>query len=205
MNDPTPEPDRLPPEPPPVAPTPDALPVPDDEDIPAVLPAPPRRPTHLGFWISLGVGGLLTVAGVVVGGEAQVFALTGLEVVPFVGLALVTYAGRSSDIGRILTVLYWAGLACLTAVGAFGMATIAELAPEALTEPRAPGRSPANLFLPGGRHGWGCASWGCYRGLLWEPWGSCQRFGGGRPGSCRSTPAPSFTPPPWPRSSAPPG
>jgi membrane protease YdiL (CAAX protease family) len=67
------------------------------------------------FFAVLGFGSVLFVLMLVVGGPAGKFAMAGIQVLPFLGLVLLAYAGERNDTARILTVVYW-GLLTIVAV-----------------------------------------------------------------------------------------
>jgi membrane protease YdiL (CAAX protease family) len=93
-----------------VTPTPGDLPhaIPLGESIPEVLPAVRRRPRAApGFWIALGCGSVVYVLMLAVGGEAAAIALAGIEMLPFLLLAVLAYAGLRHDWARALTIVYW--------------------------------------------------------------------------------------------------
>jgi membrane protease YdiL (CAAX protease family) len=172
MTDPPPDPTLPPPEPtePPLVDPVDEPPLLLEEDIPAVRRAapPPAAPPHIGFWVTLGVVGVFTAAALAVGGEAQAFALSGLQSLPLIGLALLAYVGRRSPVGRVLTALYWVGLIGLTAAVVLIMTGLAELDPTTFpAKPRAPGLRPRPpQLLPGGLRALGLCTLGVLPGVL---------------------------------------
>ena len=80
-------------------------------------------------------------------GEASV---PGLESLPFLGLALLAYAGEEREGLRLVTLIYWLALVGVTALVTLLLALGCVLDPAAL------GKPPQELFLPGGqaRFGW---------------------------------------------------
>jgi membrane protease YdiL (CAAX protease family) len=120
MEEPAPKPDtnHFTPAPCPTAPEsiPTLLPA-DGPFILDVLPLPPEPPlVGPGFWL-----GVILVAavfvGLIAGGErTRAIALSGLETLPFVMLALLAYAGARREWARVLTLCYWPLL-----MGLFGL------------------------------------------------------------------------------------
>lgn len=165
--------DPLPPEPPLVLPAADLPPLDPAtgdpvpvlgaaDDVPVLLPAgpPPKPPidTRTALFLAvLGVGAVAYVLLLVAGGPARDFASAGVQVLPFLGLSLLAYAGERSDTFRLLTVIYW-GLLVVTAVLFMILVTgAAEANLPVLIQLRDAGRAgkkvpvkPSDLFLPNG-------------------------------------------------------
>ena len=59
---------------------------------------------------ALGVGAVVYIALLIVGGQGGQFAADGIEVLPFVALALFAYAGEQRLFFAVLTLVYWAVL-----------------------------------------------------------------------------------------------
>src|SRR5438552_3197899 len=82
-----------------------------DEPVPVVIPVadyvemPP--PSYLGYWIGWGVFLIVYVALFFLGYRARLFALTGLQYLPFLVLAVLAYLGDTNRDLRILTFAYW--------------------------------------------------------------------------------------------------
>src|SRR5438093_5566003 len=105
---------------------PTAVPVlPPGAEPPPVMPAPPFQDVQTSLavlkYVVLGIVGIAAyVTLLLIPGETQAFAGDGLEVIPFVGLALLAYTADRYEAGRLLTVLYWVFL-----VGLIGLAFLA--------------------------------------------------------------------------------
>jgi membrane protease YdiL (CAAX protease family) len=135
----------------------DGIPVlrPADE-IPVLPPLEtvPRPPSHSRFWAALLVGGLLYVILILVGGEAQRFALGGLESLPFLGLALLAYAGENREEVRLLTLIYWLLLIGLLAFVSLMLSFASVIDPAVLQAQKEgaaqPAPRPSEIFVPGG-------------------------------------------------------
>jgi membrane protease YdiL (CAAX protease family) len=121
---------------------------------------PPSSPLmsrrQIRFAATLAVGAVLYCLLLIKGGAAGRFAAEGMQVLPFLGLTLLAYAGEWSAVGRIITVVYW-GVLILTAALFIALFTGgAELDVPALTEMARsakegkPSRDLSRLFLPGG-------------------------------------------------------
>jgi membrane protease YdiL (CAAX protease family) len=145
MSEPLP-PDALPPNPdePPLIPPGDdpgpeaitARPVPGEwmvlpGDEAVFFPEPPP-PSHTPFWIGLGVFSVIYVGLFVIGGEAERFASSGLNVLPFVLLALLAYAGEDSTTART-----WCVMCVLGLIGVIGFLEVAVAGRLADTDPNA--------------------------------------------------------------------
>lgn len=78
--------------------------------------------------LALGIGGLILL--LVLTGELAAFAGAGIEIAPFVVLALLAYAGRTRISGRVLAVL-WLAVICLGVTGIALLTTLTALAPDA--------------------------------------------------------------------------
>lgn len=105
------QPPPLPPEPPTVLPAePIEVPTVQQEHVPVLLPAEPSQAklSQTGLFLAcLGIGAAIYVLLLIISDQTREFALSGLEVLPFLGLALLAYAGESDNTFRWLTVVYW--------------------------------------------------------------------------------------------------
>jgi membrane protease YdiL (CAAX protease family) len=126
-------------------------------DIPAVRAVDDaiHLPTHSGYWL----GWLLFLAAYIgfyfLGDPYRRFALTGLEVLPFLILAVLAYLGDRRPELRVLTFLYWLVLVAVVAGAVMVFSIGAVLKPESLDRMLGvPSVPPTNdlpsQFLPGG-------------------------------------------------------
>ena len=119
----------------------------------------PLPQSHLYFWVFLVVGGVVYVT-VLVGSlvfgdryprlaEAGRFAMDGVESLPFLGLALLAYAGETREDLRVLTLAYWLLLVGLFALVILGLAIFCYVDPAVLHWQGGPNSRRPDLFLPG--------------------------------------------------------
>jgi membrane protease YdiL (CAAX protease family) len=109
-------------------------PLPNDP-VPAVLPVEeplPSPPSYLTYWIGWGIFLVAYVALFFLGEKTRRFALTGLEVLPFLALAVLAYLGDRNPDLRILAFAYWVLLMVIAGVGVFLFSFIAVMQPAAL-------------------------------------------------------------------------
>ena len=159
----TPPPEDVPPEPM-ILPAADLPPLgePTEEELPVVLPpwTPPTRTLEtrtILFLCVLGFGAVIYVLLLVVGGWGERFASAGVQVLPFLGLALLAYAGERSATFRVLTIIYWVlliGAAVATSVVLTGLTVIDVSALGRLMEAARAGKrppfAPSALLVPHG-------------------------------------------------------
>lgn len=147
--------DPTPPNPPPVV-----LPA---ADLPPVVlsawepPKPPLNTRAVLFFAVLGLGAVAYVLLLFIGKGTREFASAGLEVLPFLGLVLLAYAGERSDAFRLLAIVYWGLLVLAGVLFITGFTVLAEVnvpvfaqLQEASKTGRRPPVSLSNLFLPHG-------------------------------------------------------
>jgi uncharacterized protein len=160
----TPPPDDLPPPQPPILLPAADLPPMDgasDESPPAPLawtaPNPPLPARTVIFLTTLGTGAVLYVLLLILGGPGGQFAADGIEVLPFVGLALLAYAGESNDVFRLLAIFYWILLIFLAVIVGIALTGLAEFDVSVLPvlqETSRTGKAPLGglppFFFPGG-------------------------------------------------------
>jgi membrane protease YdiL (CAAX protease family) len=147
----------VPSEPPILLPASDLPPLaePDAQERVVLSPwAPASRRVDAPLFIGLlGIGAVAYVLLLMAGGLANRFAVDGLEVLPFLGLALLAYSGERSEAGRIVTAVYWlilmavavASMTVLTAVANMNVKVLVEIKTEQGKLPNL-----AALFLPHG-------------------------------------------------------
>jgi membrane protease YdiL (CAAX protease family) len=153
----TPPPDE--PIPPPILlPASDLPPLLELADEPSGPPlSTPASKRKMLFGIALGLGAVAYVIMLLIGGAVGRFASEGLQVLPFLGLTLLAYAGERNDTGRLVTVIYWAllmGMAAIfiamfTAGAVIDMKALSEFLKAARAHKPPPGGLSA-LFLPNG-------------------------------------------------------
>jgi membrane protease YdiL (CAAX protease family) len=120
-----------------LGPTPSELP-PASKDAfgSSTVPEPPRQ-SHLLFWLALGIGSLLYLVLLFVTPrrypELAEFLATGIEVLPMVGLALLTYLGARHLLVRVLTLLYMGLLDLLFMLLLTGLTFLGLVSPEVLS------------------------------------------------------------------------
>src|SRR5262245_2752475 len=142
-------------------------PPPPDEGVPVLSPfdeppppPAPRPPDYsvgaMAVLLAVAAGyGVILFAAWFVGGEVVPFAVSGLEALPFLPLALLAYAGECNGRFRVIAIAYWLLLVGAAGVTSWLITTGAVVDPkalEALKDP-APGAArptPEQLFLPGG-------------------------------------------------------
>jgi membrane protease YdiL (CAAX protease family) len=138
---------------------PTAIPVlPPGAEPPPVMPLPPFQDVQTSWavvkYVVMGMIGIAAyVTLLAIPGETQVFASVGFVIIPFAGLALLTYTADRYEAGRLLTVLYWVFLVGLIGVVFLGMAFFQAVDPAILENPGARRPAGKNLFLPGGARG----------------------------------------------------
>jgi membrane protease YdiL (CAAX protease family) len=183
---PTDPPYDVPPEPPIVLPASDLPPF----DGPAAgqpvvlstwgLPLPTASPPDTRralFFSLLGGGAVVYVLLLIAGGLAQRFALDGLEVIPFLALALLAYGGERSVAGRIVAAIYWVMLMGTGAVFVGLLTALATIDMKILAEAMN-GHRPlelGKLFLPHGLQQTGttfcaCVFAGAASAIGFAPW-----------------------------------
>jgi hypothetical protein len=116
---------------------------------PPRLPAPP---THTAFWVFLLVGAILYVGMWIVGGEAAKIATAGLEVLPFLVLAVLASVGLHQLWARVLTVIWWVVVIGGMALLVWLLVILAGIEPgafKAMKEHSEAHRPPSQLFTPG--------------------------------------------------------
>jgi membrane protease YdiL (CAAX protease family) len=135
-----PPPSDVPPEPPILLPASDLPPLIEPAVGDAVVPAswatppPPLDTRKLLFFGLLAFGAVTYVVLLFVGGLGQRIAFDGLEVLPFLGLALLAYAGERNDVARILCVIYWALLMAAAVAAMSALTGVAMVDVKALAE-----------------------------------------------------------------------
>jgi membrane protease YdiL (CAAX protease family) len=178
-----PPPEDVPPEPV-ILPAADLPPLgePADQGLPVTLsawaPPPPTVDTRTVLFLSaLGVGAVVYVLLLTVGGWGARFASAGLEVLPFLGLALLAYAGERNDTFRILTFIYWLLLIGAAVVVAVMLTALANINVEALgrfmeaaKHGKQPPGGPSALLLPNGVAHFVGAAIGCFGTALVGLW-----------------------------------
>jgi membrane protease YdiL (CAAX protease family) len=162
--DPPPQPaDPLAGTPPVLLPASDLPPLVELEEGPTVLlpagppPAPPLDKRTILFFGVLGVGAILYVLMFVAGGRAAEFAGEGVQVLPFLGLVLLAYAGERRDVYRVLAIVYWGlmivvaalFISLFTAMAAIDLPKLFAFRDAAQAGRKPPGPVTA-IFLPGG-------------------------------------------------------
>jgi uncharacterized protein len=113
-----------------------------------------EEPAHIAFWIILAVGAVGYIGLWFGSREMQRIAMAGLQVLPFLGVALLAALGSRFQWARVLTIVYWLLLIGGIGVVAAILTFMARVNPLVLTAPEAlrAGNGPAKVFLPGG--GW---------------------------------------------------
>jgi membrane protease YdiL (CAAX protease family) len=84
--------------------------------------------------------------------EAQLFALAGVEVLPFLVLALLASLGIHKPWARVLTLVYWLGLVGVIGLFAVAFTCMAVMQPAFAAQIKnpVPGATPGKMLLPGG-------------------------------------------------------
>jgi uncharacterized protein len=114
----------------------------------------PGPPSHSTFWLLLLLG-LVGYVGLWFGNqEMQRIAMAAIEVLPFLGLALLASLGIRHLWARVLTLIYWFVLVGGMGLLAVVLALMAVINPDTLAKRNefGPGNAPDTIFLPGG--GW---------------------------------------------------
>jgi membrane protease YdiL (CAAX protease family) len=146
--------DFPPPDPPILLPASDLPPL----GVPVILeaagpsPRPPLPLRHIMFGLVVAAVAVGEVVMLIAGGELHNFAAVGLELLPFVLLAIFAYGGERSDGFKVVTLIYWlllvGGFAVVTLLMTFGvLMNPAALAAAGHAPPPGPPPSP---LLPGG-------------------------------------------------------